>query len=136
MSVQEVAIISAGLSGLALALALHQQSIPCTVYEARDASLNISGAVMLTPNALKVLDTFGVYKRVRPKGYECELLYFWNDNDQPLDEFEFGGQQKYGYKALRIHRHELTTEMLSMIRKRQIPIQYGKKFAKIASESD
>ncbi|KAL2012229.1 hypothetical protein VTN00DRAFT_4947 [Thermoascus crustaceus] len=136
MSVQEVAIIGAGLSGLALALALHQQSIPCTVYEARDASLNIGGAVMLTPNALKVLDTLGVYNRVRPKGYECEFLYFRDDNDRPLDEFELGGQQKYGYKALRIHRHELITEMLSMIRERQIPIQYGKKFVKIASESD
>jgi len=51
---EEVAIIGAGLSGLALALA-SQQAIPCRVYENRSSPLNIGGAVMLSPNALRVL---------------------------------------------------------------------------------
>lgn len=33
-STLDIAIIGAGLSGLALALALHQQNIKCTLYEA------------------------------------------------------------------------------------------------------
>jgi 2-polyprenyl-6-methoxyphenol hydroxylase-like FAD-dependent oxidoreductase len=52
---EEVVIIGAGLSRLALALALHQQAIPCRVYENRGSPLNIGGAVMLSPKALRVL---------------------------------------------------------------------------------
>lgn len=45
----EVATIGAGLSGLTLALALHQQGINSTIYQSRPESLNIGGAVMLYP---------------------------------------------------------------------------------------
>ncbi|KAJ7780892.1 hypothetical protein B0H16DRAFT_1496469 [Mycena metata] len=74
---QEVAIIGAGLSGLSLALALHQQSIPFTIYESRpDAPLNIDGAVMLSPNALRILDHLGVYDIMRTRGYNFTKLEY------------------------------------------------------------
>jgi 2-polyprenyl-6-methoxyphenol hydroxylase-like FAD-dependent oxidoreductase len=55
-----VAIIGAGLSGLALAIALHRQGISCAIYELRDPSAATSGALMLSPNALRILDTLGL----------------------------------------------------------------------------
>jgi len=59
-SFANVAIVGGGLAGLALALALQQVGIQSTVFEARARPLDIGGAVMLSPNALKVLDKLGV----------------------------------------------------------------------------
>ncbi|KAF7122628.1 hypothetical protein CNMCM5793_000653 [Aspergillus hiratsukae] len=68
MSMDRVAIIGAGLSGLTLTLALHKQSIPCSLCEACSAPLNIGGAIMLSPNALSILKQLGVYARIQPEG--------------------------------------------------------------------
>jgi 2-polyprenyl-6-methoxyphenol hydroxylase-like FAD-dependent oxidoreductase len=133
---EEVAIIGAGLSGLTLALALHQQAIPCRVYESRGSPLNIGGAVMLSPNALRVLDALGVYERVRAKGYNFEWLEYRDAAGNFQETYEFGGKEKYCYMALRIYRTDLIEEMLGMIRERGIPLEFGKKFTNVVSETE
>lgn len=134
MGPNRVAIIGAGLSGLALALALHKQSIPVTIYESRSASLDIGGAIMLSPNALRILDLLGVYQKVKERGYEFTNLHFYTD--KPLDDFEFGDSQKYGYDGLRIYRFELIDILLSTVKDSGIPIEYGKKFIKVQAETE
>ncbi|KIN04995.1 hypothetical protein OIDMADRAFT_116208 [Oidiodendron maius Zn] len=139
MSRPQVAIIGAGLSGLSLALALKRQKISCTVYEGRAASFNIGGAVMLSPNALKVLDALGVYSRVRAKGFNFETLEY-RDVDEDLgrvrEVYEFGGEQKYGYKALRIYRHVLIDELLAMLAENGISLKYSMKFKCVVKDTD
>jgi len=131
-----VAIIGAGLSGLTLALVLYQQSIPCTVYESRPAPLNIGGAVMLSPNALKVLDALGLYQTLKSKGYNFEKLDY-QDVDGNLQEVqEFGSEAKYGYQGLRIYRRVLIDELLARLSELHIPTRYGVKFSHIVSETD
>ncbi|PTB62224.1 FAD/NAD(P)-binding domain-containing protein [Trichoderma citrinoviride] len=130
-----IAIIGAGLSGLTLALALHRHSIPCTLYESRPASLDIGGAIMLSPNALKVLDALGVYRRISPLGFHFEKLYFRSHDDAPLDDFDFGSRDKHGYKALRIYRYELINVLVSMVRDAGIPVEYNKKFSHVTAET-
>lgn len=134
MTSNEVAIIGAGLSGLALALSLHKQSIPCTIYEARSASLDIGGAIMLSPNALRILDSLDIYQKIKFKGFEFQNLHFYTD--KPLDSFEFGNNKKYHYDALRIYRHELIDALVTALQEKGVPIQYGKKFTRILSESE
>ncbi|KAJ5377660.1 uncharacterized protein N7496_005069 [Penicillium cataractarum] len=134
MASNNVAIIGAGLSGLALALALHKQSIPCTIYEARSASLDIGGAIMLSPNALRILDALDVYEKIKPRGFEFTNLYFYTD--KPLDSYEFGDREKYQYDALRIYRYELIDVLLTAIKEKGIPIEYGKKFTRVLTESE
>ena len=112
----EVAIIGAGLAGLTLALALHQQGIKATVYEMRSAPLNIGGAVMLSPNALKVLDALGVYQDVKAHGYNFEVLELLKVSGELVETYEFGGKEKYGYPGNRIYRHELIDIILSKIK--------------------
>ncbi|PWY70805.1 FAD/NAD(P)-binding domain-containing protein [Aspergillus sclerotioniger CBS 115572] len=130
-----IAIIGAGLSGLALALALHQQSIPCTIYEARSAPLNIGGAIMLSPNALRILDHLGVYTRLLPDAYLFDHLHFRTTTDTPLDTYEFGNTTKYNYPGMRIYRHVLIRELSALIHEAGIPIHYNKKFHHILTES-
>ncbi|KAJ5886528.1 uncharacterized protein N7473_009202 [Penicillium subrubescens] len=134
MASNNVAIIGAGLSGLALALSLHKQSIPCTIYEARSASLDIGGAIMLSPNALRILDALGIYEKIKPRGFEFTNLHFYTD--KPLDSYEFGNREKYQYDALRIYRYELIDALLTAVKEKGIPIEYGKKFTRILTESE
>lgn len=133
---QTIAIIGAGLSGLTLALSLYRQNIPCIIYESRPASLDIGGAIMLSPNALKVLDMLGVYDRMKPLGYNFEQLYFRSAEDTPIDSFEFGSKVKYDYKALRIYRTELIDVLVGMVQEAGVPIEYGKKFTHVVDESE
>ncbi|PMD64129.1 putative salicylate hydroxylase [Hyaloscypha bicolor E] len=131
-----VAIIGAGLSGLSLALALHQQGISCVLYERNSAPLNIGGAVMLSPNALKVLEALLVYSRIKTKGYNFETLEYRDVDGRLLEVYEFGGEEKYGYKALRIYRTALIEELMVMLREKGVNIVFGKKFVKVLEETD
>lgn len=130
-----VAIIGAGLSGLTLALALHQQSISCTLYEARSAPLDIGGAVMLSPNALRILDALNAYENVRTQGHEFNDLHFRTEDDKPLDSYEFGSAQRYGYSALRIYRNALIRELSIRVQYAGVPIIYNKKFSAVTEET-
>ncbi|KAG9253761.1 kynurenine 3-monooxygenase [Emericellopsis atlantica] len=131
-----IAIIGAGLSGLCLALALHQEQIPCVIYETRAEPLDIGGAIMLSPNALRILDQLGVYERLQPLGYNFDHLYFRTETDQLLDTFEFGGKDKFGYSGMRVYRFELIKVLLAMLSEVGIAPQYGKKFSHVVSEDE
>ncbi|GIC90488.1 FAD-dependent oxidoreductase [Aspergillus udagawae] len=135
-TIDRVAIIGAGLSGLTLALALQKQSIPCSLYEARSSPLNIGGAIMLSPNALRILDQLGVYERILPEGYEFDKLYFRSPDDQPMDTYDFGGTEQYGYHGMRIYRHVLIRELSAMVSQAKIPIKYHKKFVRVVAETE
>jgi salicylate hydroxylase len=65
-----IAIIGAGIGGLAAACALRQQGFDVTVYE-RAAQLGEVGAgLQLGPNAVKVLRGLGVFEALRPLAFE------------------------------------------------------------------
>ncbi|RAO72757.1 uncharacterized protein BHQ10_008769 [Talaromyces amestolkiae] len=130
-----VAIIGSGLAGLSLALALNQQSIPVTIYESRPGPLNIGGAVMLSPNALRILDHLQIYKSVKEKGYSFETLHFRDLSGKLLETFDFGSEEKYGYNGLRIYRYALIDELLAAIKEKEIPIHFGKRFVNIVEDS-
>ncbi|KAI7977642.1 hypothetical protein EIK77_010233 [Talaromyces pinophilus] len=136
----DIAIIGAGLSGLALALALHKNGLNnITIYESRPASLDIGGAIMLSPNALKILDVLDVYQPLRLRSYEFDTLHFRKSDEAmtPVDTFEFGSATKYGYQALRVYRYELIEVLHELIREKSgISIMYGKKFSRLLSETN
>lgn len=132
----EVAIIGAGLSGLTLALALYQQGIKATVYESRASPLNIGGAVMLSPNALKVLDALDLYRQVQPRGYNFESLQFLKSSGELIETYEFGSKAKYGYPANRIYRHELIDSILSDVLAKGISVVFGRKYLRVVEENN
>ena len=58
-------IIGGGIGGMALAVALRQQSIDAEVYEQADELREVGAGLVLWPNALKALDTLGLVPAIR-----------------------------------------------------------------------
>ncbi|KAJ2980615.1 hypothetical protein NQ176_g2536 [Zarea fungicola] len=133
-----VGIIGAGLSGLALALALHQQSIPCTVYESREEKcLGIGGGLMLFPNGLKVMDKLCIHKLLKNQGFNFDRIYIQDGTSMQVTEtVEYGSLDRYGFHALRIYRSILLDHLLAAVREKSIPVHFNRHFDHIVSETE
>ncbi|TVY62019.1 FAD-dependent monooxygenase OpS4 [Fusarium oxysporum f. sp. cubense] len=131
-----VAIIGAGLGGTALALALHLQSIPCRIFEARSAHSDIlSSGVTLTPNGCRVLDELGILSRLREKSYICEYTVTKDADDKTVRKTRIASDGPYAHPCYRLYRRTLLQEMKMALAERNIPIFYDMKFEKIISDT-
>ncbi|KAK5088825.1 hypothetical protein LTR05_003047 [Lithohypha guttulata] len=123
--------------GTALALALHEENIPCQIFESRskEAEDNQSG-VVLTPNGLQVLDALGVFSRITDRSWKSEFRTYKNDKDETTRKTLIANEQLYGYKNHRLWRKILLTEMKLMLEERNINIKYNSRFDGVSQESD
>ncbi|KAI9728433.1 MAG: hypothetical protein M1828_003834 [Chrysothrix sp. TS-e1954] len=131
----DIAIIGGSLTGLTLALSLHSQGISCTIYEARDVTYNHGGAIVLAPNALRILDRLGAYSRLSTRGFHFRSINFMTEDNLKEGEWCFEDKQGNNYKGLRIYRTEILDELRKMINERGIPIHYSCKYRRTVSES-
>ena len=131
----QVAIIGAGLSGLSLSLALNKIDIQSTIWEVRPQEFVQGGAIMLSPNALRVLDAIGVYERIRDRGFHFEALTFKDKNDETTDVYYFGHEKLYGYQAFRVYRQILIDELKLMLSELGIQVNYEIKFTHVVAET-
>ncbi|GAB7352925.1 hypothetical protein MBLNU459_g3507t1 [Dothideomycetes sp. NU459] len=140
MSIEEfsnVAIVGAGIAGLTLAVVLKQQNIHCIVYESRpEGPLPFSGPLTLTPNGLRVADAVGLYERLRLHGSDSRYATSMSTDYKLMGKREIGNVEKYGYDALRIYRHSTIEALVQAAHDLEIPIHYGRKFARVVSESE
>ncbi|KKY16579.1 putative fad dependent oxidoreductase [Diplodia seriata] len=130
-----IAIIGGGLASLTLALSLHQRGIPCTIYEARPESASTPGALMLSPNALRILDSLSIYPQIRDLGFNFSTVAFKNAAEETTDLYHLGGAAQYTYPCLRIYRQTLLLALRSAAARAGIAIHYSHKFLSIASTS-
>ncbi len=72
----KVAIVGGGIGGLSAAIALAREGIECAVYE-QSPDLSATGAsLQLGPNALRLMDEFGLLPRLREIGVLPEAVDF------------------------------------------------------------
>ncbi len=102
-------IIGGGIGGMALAVALRQQSIEAEVYEQANELKEVGAGLVLWPNALKALDLLGLVPAARavsvPFG-ESEIKTWRGEHLARLTSPEL--QDAHTGGAL-IHRTELLT---------------------------
>jgi 2-polyprenyl-6-methoxyphenol hydroxylase-like FAD-dependent oxidoreductase len=94
------------------------------------------GGIMLSPNALRIFDDLGLYKRVLPQGYGFEKLTFKNGDGETTGHYSMGNAKLYGYRSLRVRRQLVINELLAMFQEREVPVQFDRKFSKVLQESE
>ncbi len=132
----QVAIIGAGLGGLGLALALHSHGVGCSIYEQAPAEGRFAGAIMLSPNALRILDHYGLYQQIRPLGFSFQHADFQTVDGVSVDRQFLGSKEQFGYDALRIYRNTILRELTDACVKKGIRINYSKKYTNVVRETE
>lgn len=105
------------------------------MYESKDAPFRGLGALMLAPNALRILDSLGLYTQLRSHGFNFSTVEFRDENDAIKDTWQMGNQDRYGYDALRITRPVFLDILRSAVADRGIEIKYATKYSHVVEET-
>ncbi|HJQ58233.1 MAG TPA: FAD-dependent monooxygenase [Vineibacter sp.] len=114
----DIAIIGAGMGGLAAAAALRRVGIKATVYEQAQRFTRVGAGIQIGCNAMHVLRGLGLEARLR-----AETFYprSWNNRDwrtgEVLFDMIFGppAETKYGAPYLLAHRGDLHAALASIV---------------------
>jgi salicylate hydroxylase len=107
--VRRVAIVGAGLGGLAAAIALRQQGFEVEVYEQAPELGEFGAGINISPNSVKFFDAIGLTPKLHAVGSEPVGLTWreW-DADEISYVLPFGDfEKRYGSKYYVVHRSDL-----------------------------
>lgn len=113
----DVAIIGAGIGGLAAAHALIRQGVRCRVYEQAPVLPDIGGGVRLAPNATRLLHRYGLADALagiasRPG---CWQFRRWDDHSLLSDFDLIGLDDQFGAPFYTVHRADLQRVMAAAL---------------------
>ena len=92
--------------------------------------------MMISPDALSILDELGVHPRLVGKGYPFEWTYYKNADEETIDRYPLSDEEAYGYMAMRIYRQELLNILYDVCSERGVPVIFNMKFARTIEEMD
>jgi salicylate hydroxylase len=132
---RRIAIVGAGLGGLAAAIALRRQGFEVSVYEQAAELAEFGAGINISPNSVKFFGAVGLVDKLHAVGSEPIGLTWrnWNsgeiNNCLPFVDFE----KRYGSKYYVVHRsdlHRLLSQALP-----QESIQLGKRCTAVESRN-
>lgn len=113
-----VAIVGAGMGGLATAAALRRVGIDVTVYEQAAQFARLGAGIQIGCNAMKVLRGLGLESGLRGQSFYPRS---WNNRDWRTGEVKFDmifgetAEQKFGAPYLLAHRGDLHAALASAV---------------------
>jgi 6-hydroxynicotinate 3-monooxygenase len=113
-----VAIVGAGMGGLATAAALRMVGIDVTVYEQAPQFARIGAGIQIGCNAMKVLRRLGLEGRLRAQSFYPRS---WNNRDWRTGDIKFDmifgetAEAKFGAPYLLAHRGDLHAALASAV---------------------
>lgn len=107
-----IAIIGGGIGGLTAALALRQCGFEPQVFEQAPELIEVGSAIILWPNAMRVLHQLGLSEMVRHDGGVLEEARWLNRDGQLLNHFAL---PKTDLPAIVLHRARLQQELLGAL---------------------
>ncbi len=113
-----IAIVGAGMGGLAAAAALRRLGIDVTVYEQASQFARIGAGIQIGCNAMKVLRKFGLEPRLRAQSFYPRS---WNNRDWKTGDIKFdmifgeSAETKFGAPYLLAHRGDLHAALASIV---------------------
>src|SRR5215468_6160033 len=114
----KVAIIGAGMGGLATAAALRRVGIDVTVYEQASKFTRLGAGIQVGCNAMKVLRGLGLEQKMRSRSFYPRS---WNNRDWRTGEVKFdmifgeSAEAKFGAPYLLAHRGDLHEALASAV---------------------
>jgi 2-polyprenyl-6-methoxyphenol hydroxylase-like FAD-dependent oxidoreductase len=134
----DLAIIGAGIGGLATALALHQAGIRCTVFEAVDALRPLGVGINLLPHSVRVLAQLGLQPVLADTAIETEALSYYNRHGQLIWTEPRGIGAGYAYPQFSIHRGELQMLLFRAVLERLGPeaVRVGHALTRFEDQGD
>lgn len=115
----EIAIIGAGLGGLAAAATLLQQGHRVRVYEQAAELGEVGAGIQMSANAMKVLDRLGLREQLAPVAVRPEAFEFRRfDSGEMLHTIPLGAahEQRHGAPYFQLHRADLHAALLGAVR--------------------
>lgn len=113
-----VAIIGAGIGGLAAAVALRAQGVAVHVYEQARQFARIGAGIQMSPNAMRVLDGFGLRPQLEEIAFSPRSsLNRAHDTGAVTNEFPLAEAvlERYGMPFLAMHRGDLHAALATRI---------------------
>lgn len=102
-----IAIVGAGIGGLALALSLQARGIHCTVFEAVAEVREVGVGITLLPHAMREMALLGLADAVEPLGIENRESVFCNRWGQFIYREARGRHAGYDLPEISLHRAHL-----------------------------
>jgi 2-polyprenyl-6-methoxyphenol hydroxylase-like FAD-dependent oxidoreductase len=113
-----IAIVGAGIGGLATAAALRNRGFTVNVYEQAQRFLRIGAGIQMSPNAMKVLRGLGLDRTLQSIAFAptTSLNREW-DSGAVTNEFPLGESAEARYNApfLTMHRGDLHAALASLV---------------------
>lgn len=132
-----VALIGAGMGGLAAAAMLLKKGLDVTVYEQAPAFARLGAGIQQGPNAVKALRGIGLEERLRDVAFRPEKTRYRDATDGTIRWERLQGdtyEEKYGAPQLLLHRAELHSALASKVP--EAHIQLGKTLTGFAQDDD
>ena len=132
MKQPQIAIIGAGIGGLACARALSMMGITAQIFEQAPKFARIGAGIQMGPNATRVLEGLGLGEDLAQTSFEprTNLNRVW-DTGEVSNEYPLLGhvREKYGTPFYSLHRGDLHEALARSVNAEQIHL--GKKLNKI-----
>src|SRR6185369_1641423 len=126
-----IAIIGGGIGGLTVALAMKQFGFEPQVFEQAPQLLEVGSAIIIWPNAMRVLHQLGLSELVRHDGGVIEEARWLNHDGRLINRFPL---PRTDLPAVVLHRARLQEELLRALPPESIHL--GHVFESFAQNSD
>jgi len=106
-----------------------------TIFDSRGSATPPTGAIMLCPNGLRVLDALGVYEALCADAFVGRCVAYLDAGLRTTDRFWFGGADRWGYPAVRLHRCVLVARLRALAAALGVRVEYGCRFEGVAQDA-
>ena len=132
----KIAILGAGVAGMASAIALKQQGYDVSLYERRPAPTHIGAGIVIWPNASFVLNELGLLADVAEYAGMPQKMRRMSCDHQDLGYIDIATlNQQMGFPSYSILRRDLQQALLNKLDALGVTIEYGKAAASIACDT-
>lgn len=129
-------VVGGGIGGLATALGLSKEGYDVTVVEQAEEFGEVGAGLQLGPNAIRVLDSWGLLARVMEVGFQPRSLLMRDAiTGEEISRLSLGEEfvERYGAPYIVIHRTDLHGILLDVCREAGVQLVTGARIEEITS---